>query len=374
MTDPRIFWRFQRGGGGRLSNLFWSDGISRSDYSVFGDILAFDATYGRNKYKLPLIIFLGVNHHNQTCVFGSAMVSDKSQETYVWVLQQFLECMDGKAPKSVITDGDQAMKFAIKTIFPTTHHRLCAWHLLRNATTHVSNPRFTQLFKICMLADIEIDEFEAKWEDMVEECGVHDVEWVVELYKKKLMWATAYIRGRFFAGIRTTSRCESLHAKVGKFVEGRYNLTEFLPHFQMALEQLRDNELEADYRSCYGHPILQTKLKSLEKSGAIVFTRDIFYLYRASLVKSIRVKILEVKETAVGSIYVVGKYRQPRLMWHVAHSVDVMEFKCSCIRMESFGLPCIHIIAVLLHLDVDELPKSLVLDRWAKKAKQCIES
>ena len=42
--------------------------------------------------------------------------------------------------------------------------------------------------------------------------------------------------------------------------------------------------------------------------------------------------------------------------------------------MESFGLPCIHIIAVLVHLDVDELPKSLVLDRWAKRAKQCIES
>ena len=42
--------------------------------------------------------------------------------------------------------------------------------------------------------------------------------------------------------------------------------------------------------------------------------------------------------------------------------------------MESFGLPCTHIIAVMVHLDVDELPKSLVLDRWSKRAKKSIES
>ena len=143
---------------------------------------------------------------------------------------------------------------------------------------------------------------------MVEECQVSNVDWVVDLYEKKLMWATAYIRGRFFAGFRTTSRCESLHAKVGKFVEGRYNLTEFLPHFQMCVEQIRDNELEADFKSCYGHPVLQTELKSLEKSGAMAFTRDIFFLYQTALVKSITVKIVEVKETAATTIYVVGKY------------------------------------------------------------------
>ena len=54
---------------------------------------------------------------------------------------------------------------------------------------------------------------------MVEEYGFRDVDWVIDLYKKKSMWATAYIRGNFFAGFRTTLRCESLHGKVGKFVQ-----------------------------------------------------------------------------------------------------------------------------------------------------------
>jgi hypothetical protein len=31
---------------------------------VFGDVVAFDAAYKRNKYMCPLVVFSGVNHHN----------------------------------------------------------------------------------------------------------------------------------------------------------------------------------------------------------------------------------------------------------------------------------------------------------------------
>ncbi|XP_016195881.1 uncharacterized protein LOC107636924 [Arachis ipaensis] len=38
----------------RLGSLFWADGICRADYQYFGDVLTFDATYKKNKYKKPL--------------------------------------------------------------------------------------------------------------------------------------------------------------------------------------------------------------------------------------------------------------------------------------------------------------------------------
>ena len=60
----------------------------------------------------------------------------------------------------------------------------------------------------------------------------------------------------------------------------------------------------------------------------MVFTRDIFYLYRAVLLKAITAKIHECKDTAIGKIYIVSKYRKPRLTWHVSHNADIMEFKC----------------------------------------------
>ncbi|XP_052111698.1 protein FAR1-RELATED SEQUENCE 7-like [Arachis duranensis] len=193
--------------------------------------------------------------------------SIRRYESYIWVLRQFMECMQGKAPQSVITDGDPAMRIAIQSVFPDAHHRLYAWHLLRNATANISDPRFTQMFRHCMLADMEIDEFEAHWEAMVNECGVREVEWVKDLYTKKHAWATAYIRGRFFAGVRTTSRCESLHAKLGRFVESRYGVLEFVRNFQRCVDFLRDIEDELEFRSWYGTPVLQTEFVELEKSG-----------------------------------------------------------------------------------------------------------
>ncbi|GAU51962.1 hypothetical protein TSUD_417480, partial [Trifolium subterraneum] len=118
---------------GRMKSLFWADGYSRSDYFCFGDVLAFDTTYKKNKYNYPLVIFSGCNHHSQTIIFGAAMVSDETTETYKWLLRCFLECMKGKQPKAVVTDGDGAMREAIKQIFTESTHRLCAWHLNKNA-------------------------------------------------------------------------------------------------------------------------------------------------------------------------------------------------------------------------------------------------
>ena len=92
-----MFFRYDVDDGGMLCHLFWSDGISQVDYQLFGDVVAFDATYKKNKYRCPLVVFSGVNHHNQTIMFAGALISDESLGTYIWVLEQFMEAIKGKA-------------------------------------------------------------------------------------------------------------------------------------------------------------------------------------------------------------------------------------------------------------------------------------
>ncbi|KAL4300117.1 hypothetical protein AHAS_Ahas17G0168800 [Arachis hypogaea] len=85
---------------------------------------------------------------------------------------------------------------------------------------------------------MDVDKFETQWETMLDECGVREVERVKELYRKKIAWAATCIRGPFFAGITTTSCCESLHAKLSGFVESRYEkfqCLEFFPQFNFGL-------------------------------------------------------------------------------------------------------------------------------------------
>ena len=113
---------------GRLKNLFWPDGLSHVDYYYFGNVLAFDTTYKKkkNKYGMSLAIFSGTNHHQQTCIFACALMSNEWADTYKWVLEMFFVAMQKKKPSVVVKDYDRAMKKAIKVVFLYTTHQLCA--------------------------------------------------------------------------------------------------------------------------------------------------------------------------------------------------------------------------------------------------------
>lgn len=76
------------------------------------------------------------------------------------MLEQFLDIMKGKLLVSIITNGDLAIKNAIKGVFRNAHHRLCAWHLLCNATSHAHVNAFLLKLKRCMLGDFDIEQFE----------------------------------------------------------------------------------------------------------------------------------------------------------------------------------------------------------------------
>lgn len=86
---------------------------------MFSDVLAFDTTYKKDKYDCPVVILSVVNHHNNTIVFGDAIMTNETEETYVWLLEQFLMEMKGKSPSLVITEGDVAMRNAIRRVFLT---------------------------------------------------------------------------------------------------------------------------------------------------------------------------------------------------------------------------------------------------------------
>ncbi|KAL4316188.1 hypothetical protein AHAS_Ahas15G0260100 [Arachis hypogaea] len=147
--DPLLQGKFTLKDG-KLDNLVWVDGSSITDYQCFGDVLAFDTIYQKNKYNRPLVVFLGTNHHGQTCIFGCDLLSDEKRETYVLVLNMFMEIMGNKQPIAVVTDGDLAMREAIKEVLPNAAHRLCAWHLYRNACEAIKNSKFLDGLKHLM--------------------------------------------------------------------------------------------------------------------------------------------------------------------------------------------------------------------------------
>lgn len=128
--DLLFFVSYTIDDGMRLQNLFWENSESQMNHSIFGDVLAFHVMYKKNKYLYPLVIFYGVNNHNQTIMFVAALVTNEIEETCIWSLEQFHYAMKGKVLCSTITNGDVAMKNAIRRVFFNSFYRLCVQHLL----------------------------------------------------------------------------------------------------------------------------------------------------------------------------------------------------------------------------------------------------
>ncbi|XP_010233328.1 protein FAR1-RELATED SEQUENCE 5-like [Brachypodium distachyon] len=132
--DPNFFFNYLVDGEGHLKGLFWADSQSRLDYEVFGNVVVFDSTYRTNKYNLPFVPFVGLNHHHSTVVFGCGIISHETSESYKWMLRTFSTAMAQKHPISVITNGDLAMQRVIRVVWPDTIHRLWSTNAASNCT------------------------------------------------------------------------------------------------------------------------------------------------------------------------------------------------------------------------------------------------
>lgn len=139
-SDDTFYFSIQPGKDETLRSVFRADGRSRASYVQFGDVLVFDVTYQTNKFKIPFAPFVGVNDHGQTILFGAALLEDETDDTFIWVFEQFRMCMFDKAPMSIITDQDRAILKAIPKVFPGVRHRFCACHI---------NKYFSKIFNHC---------------------------------------------------------------------------------------------------------------------------------------------------------------------------------------------------------------------------------
>jgi transposase-like protein len=172
---------------GRLRNVFWADARSRASYEFFGDVITFDTTYLTNRYDMPFALFVGVNHHGQSILLGAELISKEDTETFAWLFNTWLGCMNGKAPNVIVTNQARAMRNAIEIVFPkTTRHRYCLWHILRKLPekfgAHAQFNGIKSALNTSVYDSRTIEEFEENWKLLVETYKLEDNDWLNGLY------------------------------------------------------------------------------------------------------------------------------------------------------------------------------------------------
>ena len=172
LKDPNFFYAIQVDEDDLITNIFWADAKMMADYAHFGDVVSFDTTYRKNKDGRPFAMFVGVNHHKQTTIFGAALLYDETADSFMWLFDTFAKAMCGKTPKTIIKDQDAAMAKALVARWPGTVHRLCICHIYQNAATNLSGvfarfKDFSKDFSKCIYDYEDEDEFIEAWNAML---------------------------------------------------------------------------------------------------------------------------------------------------------------------------------------------------------------
>ncbi|KAG2708236.1 hypothetical protein I3760_05G182800 [Carya illinoinensis] len=334
----------------RLRNVFWADARSRAAYEYFGDVITFDTTYLTNRYGMPFAPFVGVNHHGQSILLGAGLLSSEDTSTFVWLFEAWLECMNGRAPKAIITDQDRAMKSAVAMVFPNTRHRYCLWHIMRKLLEKLgSHAAFNAGLKTTIQSAIydsqTCAEFEMKWGQFIQKYDLSDNAWLTGLYNERSFCVPAYLKGVFWAGMSTTQRSESMNAFFDGFVHSGTTLKEFVDQFDNALLKEVEVETTADFNSA-NQTIPCSSAFRIEKqfsSGeGCISTYDVL-------------DEITTDDDHVKSVKYIVYFNE-----------EEVDLKCTCALFEMRGVLCRHALNVCQMNKIHAFPEKYILDRWRK--------
>ncbi|KAF5453435.1 hypothetical protein F2P56_028337 [Juglans regia] len=344
----------------RLRNVFWADARSRAAYEYFGDVITFDTTYLTNRYGMPFAPFVGVNHHGQSILLGAALISSEDTSTFVWLFQAWLECMDGRAPKAIITDQDRAMKAAIA---------------LKLGSHAAFNAGLKTAIQSALYDSQTCDEFEEKWGQLIQKYGLGENQWLQGLYNKRSFWVPVYLKGVFWAGMSTTQRSESMNAFFDGFVHSGTMLKEFVDQFDNALRKKVEVETTADFNSS-NQTIPCSSAFRIEKQFQAVYTNAKFKEVQREVWGMILCNcILISKEGCISTYDVLDEITTDddhvkSIKYTVYFNDEEIDLKCTCALFEMRGIVCRHALNVCQMNKIHALPEKYLLERWRKDLKR----
>ncbi|KAJ1292540.1 hypothetical protein BS78_02G399300 [Paspalum vaginatum] len=369
-ADPCMVVSFDVDLHGRIKSMLWCSGKNRLDYGLFGDVVTFDTTYKTNLYSMPFGLFVGVNNHFQSVIFGGVLLTHEKIEDFEWAFSKFISIMGGKAPVTVLTDQCQAMGAALKTTIPSARHRWCRWHVLRHAKQKIGSvyskrSGFKKEFHRLVTYETCKYTFERRWRMLMRKYNLRGNKFVKRLFKKREMWAKPYFMDVFCAGMTSTQRSESANHMLKGYIQRSAPMHLFVSKFN----EFQFDRNEAEERE--NHVTRQLKRKQrvgvpIELHAQEVFTNAMHEKFVDQLFYSGRFIIWE-RPSDDHFVLVDSRFAGLESPRKVSVRIESDgKLACQCGLFEHMGLLCKHALKVLVHLDRMVIPDANIKSRWSK--------
>ncbi|KAJ9560977.1 hypothetical protein OSB04_006137 [Centaurea solstitialis] len=218
---PNFFFDYKVSNS-KLVCVFWADEASRFNYTEFGDMMSFDATFRTNRYCMIFVPFTVVDNHKKVVVIGVALVNKETVSNFKWFSSQFLK----------------------ETNFRKELNKIM-WDVL-----------------------IDLDDFELKWNTLMEDYCLTGQKWLKSLYKIRENIPMCSL-------MKTTSRLESINSFFNVFSHYGNTFVFFMKSFDAALNKQRFTTRNLDYVTRSTFPKFLTPSK-IERNASDVYTRHVF--------------------------------------------------------------------------------------------------
>lgn len=380
LTNPNFFYLMDVDDDGCLRNVFWADARSRVSSVLFCDTVAIDTTCITNKFEIPLISFVGVNHHGQHVLLGCGFLGHESVEYFVWIFRAWLNCMQDRTPQVIITDQSKPLKSAVSEVFPKACHCYCMSYIMQRVPEKLGGLKGYEAIKSqlskAVYNSLKIAEFETAWADLIKHYALGDNKWLQTLYEDRQRWVPVYLKDIFFAGMIPVKENESLNAFFDGYVHKHTSFKEFVDKYDLALHRKHMREAMADLESRITHFDLKTKC-NFELQLSKVYTKEIFNRFQSEVEGMYSCfNTRQVNANGPITTYIVKerveKEGNEKEVWNyeVLYETSQIDIRCICSLFNYKGYLCRHALSVLNYNGVEEIPSRYILSRWSKDFKR----
>uniref|UniRef100_A0A1J3D8E6 Protein FAR1-RELATED SEQUENCE n=1 Tax=Noccaea caerulescens TaxID=107243 RepID=A0A1J3D8E6_NOCCA len=373
--NPFFFYAIDLSEEQSLRNIFWVDAKGRLDYTCFCDVVSIDTTFIKNEYKLPLVAFIGVNHHGQFLLLGSGLLlTDESKSGFVWLFLAWLKAMHGCQPRVILIKHDQMLKEAVSEAFSSSRHCFYMWDTLGQMPEklgHVMRQEkgFMDEINEAVYGSCKSGDFEKKWWEAVDKYHVRDNAWLQSLYEDREYWVPVYLKDVSLAGMCTAQRSDSVSAVFDRYIQRKTTLRAFLDQYKSMIQERYEEEEKAEMETLCKQPGLKSP-SPFGKQMAEIYTREMFKKFQVEVLGGVACHPKKENEEEEGNknTFRVQDYEQNRAFLVVWNS-ESSEVVCSCRLFEFKGFLCRHAMIVLQMSGELTIPSQYVLKRWTKDAK-----
>ncbi|KQK18518.1 hypothetical protein BRADI_1g43021v3, partial [Brachypodium distachyon] len=331
--DPTFYCAIKLDKNSTVESLFWADGKARQLYEAY---------------------------ENETI------------ETFKWLFETFIHCMNDKQPVSIITDQDGifptdvAMKQAICQVFTSATHRNFLWHIKKKAEDRcakafASKKYLHEEFNDILNNSLTEEEFEDLWTRMIDKYVVQDLKYLQDMWLDRRRFVPVYYKNVFFPFINSTARSEGTNAIFKDNVCSTYSVISFLGEYQTIAENIEEKEKELDHK--------------WEIEAGKAYNRAIFYKFQKQLRFTENMHIEEVVRFEKYEVYKSNyhakmEFRSRRYI--VAVDIKNEGFACLCCKFQKDGILCAHILKVLVHLNIPRILDKCIIQRWRPRDRKCL--